>query len=543
MQARAVSTAQQLDRAHAVAAKFLDDQRAAVAAKIAGIEKQLAANPSADVAYDLTAKLRRHKIELGLSDPENHLRFNDNNIDYANDVFIAMEERRWNLFTKPKLLKSADHWEVRKDALPADFVPSANVQVNFNGSKWLTAYGQHIDPAQGILAPSVTITRPSNVNTTEYFTLMMTDLDRPNIETGTYEEWCHWLITDIPVAQRAEITGGASPFFHPDRMHNVDPASPFASLTGLPTGPSAVPGNVVLDYIPPHPAFSNPRRVHRYLFTLFKQPTDKLKMSLGSVRAAAQRQRNKAAAEQAAEAAAEAAAPEASHKPGAKLGTAARRAFEGEGEMAIALRERFLVGPAMLLAKTHQLELAGFGFVTAGWKPETSHVFSALGIHEPVFGKPFKILNNELALRLDAAAQMVGASQATPTQLQQLAHGDLARLNQGRRPSFRPNRLISTGDAQLEAIRRIDTERAAAGEASGPAGKAAKADKKADKRADRKAAAPIASPVTLATRKTPRLTEFAAAAIVRNKPSDVASSQMGEVTAAIKTRRSRYENV
>lgn len=83
---------------------------------------------------------------------------------------------------------------------------------------------------------------------------------------------------NIPVDYRLEVDGGSSPFLAPGKGRS-DPGAHFTPET--PKVPPVIPGETVLDYIPPHPALSDPRKVHRVMFTLLesKTPGDKIDVS------------------------------------------------------------------------------------------------------------------------------------------------------------------------------------------------------------------------------------------------------------------------
>ncbi|KAI8908433.1 phosphatidylethanolamine-binding protein [Gorgonomyces haynaldii] len=76
------------------------------------------------------------------------------------------------------------------------------------------------------------------------YTILLSDLDHPVLETSTYEEFCHWLVTNVPVKGLTKLT--------PDM------------------------GTTVKSYVPALPVLQNPSRVHRYVVSLLrqKQPLD-----------------------------------------------------------------------------------------------------------------------------------------------------------------------------------------------------------------------------------------------------------------------------
>jgi large subunit ribosomal protein L35 len=139
--------------------------------------------------------------------------------------------------------------------------------MNFDSTSWLgvmialiKGYGHSIEPQNVIIAlikclvsPTITINEIESLENAKedgLYTVIMTDLDRVNLETKSFDEWCHWLVTDIKVSGgRTKIVGGSN-------IHNpIKPAN----------------GNTVLEYAPPHPALSNPSKQHRYVITVLKQ--------------------------------------------------------------------------------------------------------------------------------------------------------------------------------------------------------------------------------------------------------------------------------
>ena len=76
---------------------------------------------------------------------------------------------------------------------------------------------------------------------------------------------------NIPIKDSIQINYGSSPNLQKEVKFDY---SLFAHGMRGPKPPSAapiIPGDVILDYIPPHPAHSNPRSNRRYLFTLLEQ--------------------------------------------------------------------------------------------------------------------------------------------------------------------------------------------------------------------------------------------------------------------------------
>ena len=86
---------------------------------------------------------------------------------------------------------------------------------------------------------------------------------------------------NIPVDYRLEVAGGSSPFLAPGKG-NPDTGAHYTPET--PQNPPVIPGETLLDYIPPHPPLSNPRKVHRYLFTLLESKTPGEKIDVSGIK-------------------------------------------------------------------------------------------------------------------------------------------------------------------------------------------------------------------------------------------------------------------
>jgi hypothetical protein len=76
---------------------------------------------------------------------------------------------------------------------------------------------------------------------------------------------------NIPVSSRLCIPGGSSPFLAPSSIHeSTNHGKGDSFFPSAPNESPVIPGETILDYIPPHPALSNPRKVHRYLISLLE---------------------------------------------------------------------------------------------------------------------------------------------------------------------------------------------------------------------------------------------------------------------------------
>ena len=148
---------------------------------------------------------------------------------------------------------------------------------------------------------------------------------------------------NIPVQFRCDIKGGSSPFIKEDKIQRDSNQNGIHFLPQPPAEPPSIPGEVLLDYIPPHPALSNPRKNHRYLFSLLESNTIGSKIDtcefqtlLKSVQESGQR-------------------PEMN--PSA----------------------RFSLGPTYKWIKDHGMNLVGYGLFTSVWNRNTCQIYKGLG--------------------------------------------------------------------------------------------------------------------------------------------------------------------
>lgn len=83
---------------------------------------------------------------------------------------------------------------------------------------------------------------------------------------------CNVQSTNIPVQGKLEIPGGSSPFLGPPNAssENTEDSKGVHYVPSAPQTPPSLPGQVLLDYVPPHPPMSNPRKLHRYVLALLE---------------------------------------------------------------------------------------------------------------------------------------------------------------------------------------------------------------------------------------------------------------------------------
>lgn len=91
------------------------------------------------------------------------------------------------------------------------------------------------------------------------------------------------MVANIPVRNRLEIPGGSSPFLSSPTCTDQTQGKGAHYVAQGPSEPPKIPGQVCLDYVPPHPPLSNPRKLHRYVFTLLESSQEGQKLDLSKI--------------------------------------------------------------------------------------------------------------------------------------------------------------------------------------------------------------------------------------------------------------------
>lgn len=134
----------------------------------------------------------------------------DNNTSMARKVLNDREKSLNSSLIYPRMRKQFikdgivdqvfSRWPGQSVILKSTFSPQCT-------SKPIVSIGHPVQVEKSIFTPALTID-PSNVspetkngisNKERYFTIALTYLDNPNLETGSYHETCHWLVTDIKI--------------------------------------------------------------------------------------------------------------------------------------------------------------------------------------------------------------------------------------------------------------------------------------------------------------------------------------------------------
>ena len=384
-----------------------------------------------------------------------------------------------------------------------------------------------------------------------YYTLMLSDLDRPNLDTQAVEEWCHWLVTDIPLSHGEVMTiaGGSSPFVSSDKSEERNEPS--------------IPGRVLLPSIPSHPSNSNPRRIHRYVMTVFEQDAPNVFPSSTEF---LEQLTQKARTHLIEHGRSDISSPNQTSTD--VKDEKQRPLWEsnawGDRELnELLFRQRGVV-PTWGLRTEYdgKIRVAGFAFWTSCWNVHTSDIFTRLGtsfvffiklcmyflyypflcvgIHEPVYGA----LRSPTALvhKLDAATQVassilqsqlnsaeehvVSSTVKTSKPLHMMSSKELTHLNHGTKPSLPPVPRPMTISSQKAQSMKQASQSNDKSKKHKPA-KSGDVDEKNKRQRAR----------------LPRLTVVGSVGLVRSKEHDIAGQVVGEVTKTVMGRRGRFQNV
>jgi hypothetical protein len=133
-------------------------------------------------------KTLQDPIEIGFSEFENQRKFRAGQLDgpvFRRMHFLKFQEN------VPKLVQNAQRLGIFGDQIP-EKTPEEHLEVNYAHSHWPACYGHPAEPELLVESPTICINR--NADDTGYYTLVMSDLDRPNLSTKRFEECCHWLV-------------------------------------------------------------------------------------------------------------------------------------------------------------------------------------------------------------------------------------------------------------------------------------------------------------------------------------------------------------
>ncbi|KAI7896838.1 phosphatidylethanolamine-binding protein [Mucor mucedo] len=175
------------------------------------------------------------QVKAELNEPEVQKNFKLGNIDMSKPVYRYMCQKQFEKAPKSKLMERLTQMNVIPDLLAPGMNPVVEVAVKL--AEGPIEPGVFLKPEQSIERPQIDIT---NFHTeSRLYTLMMVDPDAPDVENQTYQQYCHWLVSNVPLSA---------------------------------TSPTVNGGDSVLDYVPPHPQKGT--KYHRYTLMAFEQPNE-----------------------------------------------------------------------------------------------------------------------------------------------------------------------------------------------------------------------------------------------------------------------------
>ncbi|KAI9310639.1 phosphatidylethanolamine-binding protein [Dichotomocladium elegans] len=201
--------------------------------EIARVQKSNSPAQSAQLAA-LNALKFDLQVKSELNDPEVHRTFARGEVDMGRPVFRYMRQKEFEKAPLKQLMERITQMNVVPDVLPLDVKPTVQVNIHFADGSAIEP-GVFTKPEQSIKPPKVDVT---NFHTEQrLYTLALVDPDSPDVENKTYQQRCHWLITNVPLSTTQSIVES---------------------------------GETVLEYVPPHPQKGT--KYHRYTLIAYEQP-------------------------------------------------------------------------------------------------------------------------------------------------------------------------------------------------------------------------------------------------------------------------------
>ncbi|KAI7907827.1 phosphatidylethanolamine-binding protein [Cokeromyces recurvatus] len=177
------------------------------------------------------------QVKSELNEPEVQKKFKLGDIDMLKPVYRYMRQREFEKVSKSKLLERLSQMNVIPDLLPTGLNPTIDVAVKLLPDGQQVEPGVFLKPEQSVQCPEIEIT---NFHVEQrLYTLMLVDPDSPDVENKTYQQYCHWLLSNVPLSTTSTIIKG---------------------------------GDSILDYIPPHPQKGT--KYHRYTLIVCEQPNE-----------------------------------------------------------------------------------------------------------------------------------------------------------------------------------------------------------------------------------------------------------------------------
>ncbi|KAI8065660.1 phosphatidylethanolamine-binding protein [Gongronella butleri] len=205
--------------------------------EIGRVAKGTAANKTAQLSA-LNALKTDLQIKAELNDPEVRHNFEQNKVDMSQPVYRYLCEREFQKNARPKLLERLTQMNVVPDLIESSLDPQ--VQLNIATATPFVP-GDILTPDQTASLPELNIT--SFHTDSRLYTILLVDPDCPDVANKSYQQYCHWMITNVPLsATETRVQGGQT----------------------------------VLSYQPPHPQKGTKK--HRYTWIAYEQP-DKVEIA------------------------------------------------------------------------------------------------------------------------------------------------------------------------------------------------------------------------------------------------------------------------
>ncbi|KTW30191.1 hypothetical protein T552_00669 [Pneumocystis carinii B80] len=182
---------------------------------------------------NLKKYLNKLEILADINNPEIRWRFKHNDVDMTIPVYRYLAKQKWMERPYRLLMQRVEQMYVIPDAYER-FKPTVEVVLRF-GKEELEP-GKFVSNNISASAPVIEINSFSGEK--KLYTIILFDLDSPDLENDSFKIYLHWLISNIPI---------------------------------LPTNALVQPskGTILASYIPPHPQKGSP--YHRYTLLVFEQ--------------------------------------------------------------------------------------------------------------------------------------------------------------------------------------------------------------------------------------------------------------------------------
>ncbi|KAJ9089143.1 mitochondrial 54S ribosomal protein YmL35 [Entomophthora muscae] len=197
-------------------------------------KKALEASKDEASKKELEAEIFQNLVDSKLYQPSTKWLFENNQCDTTEPVFMYLKKQKWLDEESSLVEQRLTQMYILPDVLPPGVVLDAKLNVDFGGEVFP---GTKVDPATTQTEPKISI--DCFHKEFKKYTLVMVDPDHPAPEIQNYREKFHWAICNISVNAASK---------------------------------EYVNGDVLLKYIPPHPAQGT--KFHRYTFVLLEQPED-----------------------------------------------------------------------------------------------------------------------------------------------------------------------------------------------------------------------------------------------------------------------------